>query len=331
MEAQRKIIFETRVGSHLYGTNRPESDEDYCGIFLPSLTDVIGLQNCPTEWSMDVKNSTGPRNTTGDVDRKFYSLKQFLLLLAEGQSLQLEMLFSNRQNWLVPSRPQNCEWSQLIQNRELFLSKNSIMPFIGFAKAQAHKAAMKGDNLNKIRELIDQLTPFHAHIPLGHALNHLESEYRSSFSDTGKVHKDVITEGGIKAIEIAGKQYEHTQQIRYVLQKLRNIEKKYGSRSEAAAEMGYDYKSLLHAYRLLFEAKMLLTEGELRFPFPKEQVDFLISIRNGVYQTNFFKEIEDKLTELRELKEKSSLQESVDFGKIEHVHQTMLYQHLFKE
>lgn len=351
MKVNRKIIFETVVGSHLYGTDRPESDMDYCGIFLPSTDDMLGLQNCPTEWSQDVKISTGDRNSAGDIDRKYYSLQRFLNLAAEGQSLQLEMLFAprNRNNyvspqypqhgpgrlniWQYPTRPCKDEWSKLLHNREMFLSKQSIMPFIGFAKAQAHKAVIKGENLNLIREMIMYLeTNAHPHHTLDIALNGVQAiGYRTSQRETKLYNLNyVTTDGGTQALEIAGRQYEFTQQVRYVLQKLRRIEKQYGTRSEAAASNVYDYKSLMHAYRLIEEAKMILTRGEIVLPLDDDFCKFLKTVRAGEYQTDFFQELEDKLTELREVKAKSPLQETVNRGKIQELCQEMLYEHLFK-
>lgn len=326
MKKERVIIFETRVGSHLYGTNRPESDEDFLGVFLPATKDMLGLQHCPSEWSENVKKSTTDRNTQGDIDRKFYSLQRYLGLLAEGQSAQLEMLFAGHMDAQRWSR----EWQKIRHNKELFVSKQSIMPFIGFAKAQAHKATVRGENLNLIRDMILYLSSKHGHMPLGEALENgtiVALRYDHTFGQTKL--KYVTTEGGLMSLELAGRQYEFTQQVRYVLQKLKRIEEQYGSRSEAASKNTYDYKSLLHAYRLLFEAKMLLTEGELRFPLPKEVVDLLKSIRNGEYQADYFTEIEGLLTELREIKTASPLQESPNIGKIDLLCQEMLYEHLF--
>jgi len=331
MKVEREIIFETKVGSHLYGTNRPESDDDYMGIFLPSTKDVLGLENPPTEWSANQKLSAGDRNTAGDTDRKYYSLRQFFCLLAEGQSGQLEMLFSPRNLWEYPRRGMRCPWSTIILNREMFVSKGSIMPFIGFAKAQAYKATVKGDNLNILRDMILFLKSHNKYDTLGDALK--DGAIKALMYDNTRGSVPLVyttSEGGIKSLEIAGREYEFTQQIRYVLQKLERIEKKYGTRSEAAAELGYDFKSLMHAYRLLFEAKMLLTEGELRFPLPPETVTFLKKIRAGEYEADYFAEIEDRLTELRELKEKSPLPYSVDHAKINELCQTMMYEHLFK-
>lgn len=332
MKVERRIIYETIVGSNLYGTNRPDSDEDYMGVFMPSTEEFLGLENPPSEWSADKKLSTGDRNTKGDVNRKYYSLRSFLNLLAEGQSLQLEMLFAPRKCWLFPTRPMKCEWSTIIQNRELFVSKGAIMPFIGFAKAQAYRATVKGDNLNILRDMILFLSSHNKYDTIGDALQDGAITALMYDNTRGSVPlKYVTSEGNVPSVVLAGRQYEFTQQIRYVLQKLKKIEKKYGSRSEAAAEVGYDFKSLSHAYRLLFEARMLLTEGELRFPLPKETTDFLKKIRAGEYHADYFDEIENILTELRSVKEKSALPYSVNRSKINALCEEMLYNHLFGE
>lgn len=43
----------------------------------------------------------------------------------------------------------------------------------------------------------------------------------------------------------------------------------------------YDYKSLMHAYRLLGEAEELLRTGKITFPRPEKEVQFLKTVRNG--------------------------------------------------
>lgn len=328
MKVERKIIFETKVGSHLYGTNRPDSDDDFMGIFLPSTDEFLGLQNPPTEWSADKKMSTGERNTKGDINRKYYSLRSYLNLLTEGQSLQLEMLFAPKEMWQFPRRAFMGGWSEILKRREMFVSKGSILPFIGFAKAQAYKAVIKGENLNHLRDMILHLKTKHPHSTIQDAM-HDGAVVRLQYTGASTPVNYVDTEGGQKAIVVAGRQFEFAQQCRYALQKMNKMEKKYGTRSEAAAQDGYDFKSLMHAYRLLFEAKMLLTEGKLIFPLPKETTDFLKPIRAGEYHADYFAEIEDRLTELRELKEKSPLPYSVDHAKVNELCQEMLYNHLF--
>ena len=108
--ANRKIIFKARVGSHLYGTNRPESDEDFLGVFLPSTDDLLRLQECPREMTENKKVSEGDRNTKGDIDCKYFSLKQFLKLAGEGQSIALELFFVPKEH-TITMEP---EWLQIL-------------------------------------------------------------------------------------------------------------------------------------------------------------------------------------------------------------------------
>lgn len=325
-KVDRKIIFECRVGSHLYGTNRPDSDEDFLGVFMPSSDDLLGLENAPSEWSMNEKNSTGDRNTIGDTDRKYFSLKKFLNLLSEGQSGPVELLFAPRDLWIQFSP----EWQKILENRHLFISQNSIKPFIGFATAQAHKATLKGNNLNLVREMILWLDSEVKYATLESVVTRANGRITSIRAEENVYElKYVITDGGTDAIEIAGRQYELTQQVRYVLQKLKRIEQRYGTRSEAAAEHGYDYKSLTHAYRLLFQAKELLATGKISLPRPMAERAFLTKVRSGTYQADYFQEIQDQMTEIRSVI--SDLPKEVDHGKISELCKEMTYKHIFGE
>lgn len=44
--ANKNKILEIRVGSHLFGTDTPDSDLDLFGIFMPSEELVYGFQHC---------------------------------------------------------------------------------------------------------------------------------------------------------------------------------------------------------------------------------------------------------------------------------------------
>lgn len=41
--AEENKILLIRCGSHLYGTNTPESDEDFVGVFIPDTPYLLGL------------------------------------------------------------------------------------------------------------------------------------------------------------------------------------------------------------------------------------------------------------------------------------------------
>lgn len=310
----RKIIFECHVGSKLYGTNRPDSDDDFMGVFLPSTEDMFSMQNCPSEWSMNEKLSDGERNTIGDIDRKYYSVQKFLNLAAQGQPKQIEMLFAPKDKIIISTS----EWDKIVNNKETFLSKNSVLPFIGFAKAQAYKATLKGDNLRLVRNLLMNFS--YLREPMFRTTvsenTKLISETEAKFlGETVKIEETQYRPGVImKCVVVAGRKFEFTQSLKNVYNKLQELEARYGTRSEATAEAGYDYKSLMHAYRLLFETEQLLRTGKLEFPLSPTNCTRLLQIRNGTYQADYFQEIEDKLTEIKNIK--SDLPENVDWGKV---------------
>jgi predicted nucleotidyltransferase len=276
----RKIIFECRIGSHLYGLNRPDSDEDFCGVFLPSTDDLLGLRSCPKELKQDVKVSDGAKNTVGDTDRKYWSLQRFIELVTEGQPGAVEMLFAPIDSIVSISE----EWPEIRDTLiSCSMSSRSVRPFVGFALSQAHKAVIKGDNLNKIRELIalleDGIRCSAAFMSLPVSDNLSKREDGEYLFDVIKLN--VITNNhGFRVIDLAGRQYDVNTKTRDYYKALRELEARYGSRSEAAASSGVDHKSLMHAYRLCIEAEELLRTGRITLPLTPEDRKFLIEVRN---------------------------------------------------
>lgn len=269
-----------------------------------------------SEYDLGQKLSSGDRNTAGDLDRKFYRLDKFLSLLAEGQSKQVEMLFCPKELYTITSP----EWDLVLSNRDLFLSKKAIVPFCRFAKAQSLKAFSKGENLNTFRELLTMFGTKNGNKTLKQECS---LELRQ-LSDEGKVAL-VTLEGNVEGMELAGRKYLLSQKVKDVKSKMVKLEKEYGSRSNNAANEGYDFKSLSHAYRLLFQAEELLTKKTLTFPLPKEQVEFLKSVRLGEYKADYFTELEAMMAKVTALK--SDLPDEVDRSKVDELCQELMMNH----
>lgn len=268
--ADRKLIFETLVGSHLYGTTMADSDHDYHGVFLPSTADLLGLEKCPDEIQADEKISDTARNDKDDIDRKWFSLPRFLNLCLQGQPSQLEMLFAPPQVVTI-SKP---EWDMIIRCREAFISKKSIRPFIGFAIAQVHKATIKGENLNQIRALIAACQPDIA--------ADQRILLRNVLTDTaihGIIVERLKNEFGFDQVCIAGRCFDPGILLKSFIGSLTKLEERYGNRSEKAAAAGVDYKSLMHAWRLIGEARELLQYEYITLPRP--DAHHLRMIRQG--------------------------------------------------
>lgn len=299
---ERKIIFETVAGSKLYGTNTKKSDDDFLGIFIPNEDDILGLNNCPSEWSQNEKKSEGARNTVGDIDRKYFSLKQFLLLTAEGQSKQIEMLFSPKECW-VSSSP---EWELILKNRDMLISKNSISPFLGFAIAQAHKAVIKGDHLRTIESLITYFEDKKGRIK--------DFADKPEFLNLGL--KIETFQDGVLGFEVAGRKYLLSLKVNDFLIALKSVHKEYGSRSHQAKDSKFDFKSLSHAYRLLYQCETFLKEGKLILPLPQDQVEFILKVKNQEFfpDEGFFDDLDKRIKEIKKIE--SPLPKSVDMKKV---------------
>ena len=269
-------------GSKLFGTDRPESDNDYLGIFVPTAQELLGLENPPTEWSLGTKVSGEQRNTNEDTDYTLFSLRQFITEAAAGQSQKLEMLFAPRDKWIESSEA----WELLVENRGLFLSTRGVAPFLGFAIKQAYKATVKGAHLSLIRSVLTAAEQ-DGQRRKGPLRNHLRfSDYDELGNPApgtcmfyGKTMDFLKNDQGYPMVRIGGREYDIGKPTAEFLKSLEHLEGRYGSRVEAAADKGYDYKSVMHCMRQLFEAEEFLTTGVISLPRPEKERAFLMTIR----------------------------------------------------
>jgi len=65
-----KVVYLTKYGSKLYGTDNKNSDTDYKGIFIPPVNDVL-LKKDKEHWTSKASNI---KNTKDDIDIQLFSL-----------------------------------------------------------------------------------------------------------------------------------------------------------------------------------------------------------------------------------------------------------------
>lgn len=142
---EKQTILLVDAGSTAYGTQLPTSDRDVKGICIPPIQYQLGLQ------TFEQYQPTGDNsrvNTEADTDITIYSLKKFMQLALNANPNVLEMLFTDEENILTCSPAGRT----LLANRELFLSKQLIKSFGGFA-IQLGKRLEKG--LKQREELVN--------------------------------------------------------------------------------------------------------------------------------------------------------------------------------
>ena len=277
-----EAILEIRTGSHLYGTNTESSDEDFCGIVLPDVSEVFGFEHMEEQDVSTVSKNAAGKNNSDAVDRKFYEFRKFIKLALDNNPNILEMLFVNDENIIFNSEI----GKKLLAMRELFPHQGLSQKFGGYAKSQLHKMQLKPDHyaalqnaleyllvyigndsiqdlydeeeLKRSRKLIVELQPvIEASQPI------VPIKFNDSFIQVGDIH--------------LGKNLTVGNVVKYIQTRIANA----SYRKESYEAFGFDAKFGMHAVRLGIEGLDLLKTGRLEFPLKESK--FLLDIRKGLY------------------------------------------------
>ncbi|MFW7377511.1 MAG: DNA polymerase beta superfamily protein [Oligoflexus sp.] len=328
-ETQRKEIFRCYSGSHLHGTQHKLSDKDYLGIFLPSLEDIFSLTKEPNELRQSIRKSVGPRNTAGDTDLIVLNLRKFLQLASEGQSNQLEMLFTPQSLILHQTE----EYQSIVQNRDLFLSKAVEKTFYGFVKSQFNKSIGKSQNLQLIQKILAALSSEEENLPSGQFSSTMKTSDLFTFQTDKYVLigdcqiPKTISDNGTVVLEVAGRRFDLNAPIKNMKHSLLILEDKYGERTKKAKENGLiDFKSLSHAIRLCEELMELMTEYKITLPRPNS--DYLRDVKLGKVDKNAaISYLSDMQSQVPDLIHASKLPDIPDHSKINALYQSIMIQH----
>jgi hypothetical protein len=214
-------------------------------------------------------------------------VKKFSALLYQQQANAIEMLFTPNE-FILETSP---AWEELRANKHRLVSKN-ILPFVGYAKQQARVYSEKGNSLNMLKALNDDLKnwlKYHATNSMTQALEYTDGNYRSVKLDSIILEYPQLFSRGEKLsnagnpipyFQILNKQFECFVPVNEWALRIQNMIDTYGERAIAAAKEGaFDRKAMYHAVRIIMEANQLLITGELTFPLPAKALAVLKSIR----------------------------------------------------
>ena len=291
-EYKDRLCFLTVCGSHAYGTNVEGSDIDIRGVMLPTIDDLIGLQN----EDQRIDEST---------DTVIYEFNKFVRLIMNSNPNTIEMLGTN--NYLIF----NEVGQELIDNAKLFLSKKCLYSFGGYAQAQLRRI----EN-SLARKMTQQEILQHMKKTMDIAMLKLKDRNKLFFDESLSVDigEDCITmSGNFKNVPIA--------HVRAALNDIQSIEKTYeGINHRNNKPVEKMDKHVMHLVRLYHTCFDILEKHEIITARPER--DFLLEIRNGKFIKDgalieefkvYNKQLEDKL---QELKNTSTLQEKPRFKEI---------------
>jgi predicted nucleotidyltransferase len=272
------LVVEMKFGSHLYGTATELSDLDIKGVYLPAAEDII-LQRVRPTISLSRPKAPRERNAPGDVDREYLSLQRYLSLLADGQTMAIDMLFAPD---LVMLRPPSPWWREIQRQAPHFISRQASA-FVRYCRQQADKYGIKGSRVATARAALELLRAAEAAHDGSAKLGEIGPEverFAATTEHSGTM--DARGPGGIviRHLEVCGRKMPYTASIKNAREIAERLVNEYGQRAlQAERHEGVDWKALSHAVRVGREAIELFATGRITFPLP--YAAHLIRIKQG--------------------------------------------------
>lgn len=277
---QQKMAWDNRiiwitVGSNLYGTNTPTSDEDYMGIFMPDEEYVIGMKRVnEVDLSIKSKKEDG-KNDEDAVDNKYYEYRQYLMKAVDNNPNILELLFVNKENIKFI----NDFGMELLDNAHLFPHKGLKKKFLGYAFSQKHKMVIRTEHYHTIKEANEYFQAFLdddlQHETLRERRKMLTALFVERYSPSFLVEKK-------GHFELGDLKFQKHVPVGKMAKAVAERFAKASHRKGLMEKYGYDTKFGSHLVRLMLEGKALLETGKLTFPL--KEANLLLAIKQGKYE-----------------------------------------------
>lgn len=310
---QLNKIVEIKFGSHLYGTDTENSDLDLKGIYLPDARDIL-LGTYKKTISTTRPKQPFERNNKDDVDIEIFSIDRYLKLLAEGQTVALDILFAPKESYTFQTHS-TVFLEQIFKSRDKILHKN-INAFVGYARQQAAKYGVKGFRVAALRETLKWLSFYNDNqkiYEIGHDaiyrwITEIGNDHIKLIDIANKAQKEVVE----THLEVCNRKVPFHATVKYAKQVYQRIFDMYGQRALMAEKNeGIDWKALSHAVRVNCEAQELLTTNFITFPRPEKEL--LLKIKKGQMDyEDVAIIIENGLATLEESHKNSILREAPD-------------------
>lgn len=299
-----RIIFKTKFGSHLYGTQTPTSDTDIRGVYLPSARDIL-LQRVKSTLRLTPQNSER-KNTAEDVDEEYWSLQHFLKKAGEGEITALDVLFASES--LEATIVGSTEWIEITENRHRLLTRRAKAA-LGYCRNQANKYGIKGSRMAAAEAAVQFLEGAKVrNEPLGEldlsellAIEHIEIATTKTPSGRDQSH-----------LSVCNRKSPLDATVKNALGIYRKLWQDYGERARAAKDShGVDWKALSHAARVGYQTLELLRYGHITFPRPERAL--LVEIKQGERSYQYVSGVVEALLEaVEEEATKSALPDQPD-------------------
>ena len=311
-----KLLYLTKYGSKLYGTDNPNSDTDYKGIFVQAPNKVLLKQDLD-HWTSN-SNDTNEKNGAEDIDLQLFSVHKFFELVRKGETGALDILFSMFSPSVVY---EDTLFTEFIRNNYKEFLNKKLHSFVGYAVGQATKYGIKGTRFKELQSFNEEMHRTGIMAYNGTKLNQFFHQFKAYFKRNNTKYlymtraqgpKTLKDPADIDYVEILGKKFSGDITVGYFFDKTIAMEEQFGNRARASTE-GVDWKALSHSVRVLHEVEELLDTGFIQFPL--QSAEFIKDIKENDNEDDLegiMEYISTKIDEVKEKLENSNLPEKSD-------------------
>lgn len=300
------IMFLTLGGSYAYGTNIETSDIDIRGCALNTKEEIL-------------TNKKFEQFVNEETDTTIYGFNKIVGLLTNVNPNTIELLGCKPEHYLYISPI----GQELLDNKNMFLSKKCVHSFGGYASSQLRRLDNKAAR---------DLGQFQQEAHILNSIKNAACSYKECYFEHPEdairlyIGESVQEEYDTEIFMDINLKHYPLRDWKGMWSDMNNIVKDYsklGKRNAHAASHGKLAKHMMHLVRLYLMCFDILDNGEI-ITYREKDHDFLMSIRNGDYldendkPTKEFFNIVDELESQLEMKKNSTmLPETPDMKQIE--------------
>jgi len=314
-----RTILLVKHGSHAYGLNTPESDEDFKGICIPP-------KECYFGFTQKFEQMEHMGSKSDGIDKVVYALSKFVSLAADANPNIIEVLHVDDAD--VMKVDSFGEELRAIRNE--FLSKKAKFTFSGYAHAQLHRIKTHR------KWLLDppKAAPTREQFGLSEATKVSKSElgafdsllgqktvdddaYVSPMQQAIAVNLAARDKLGIElpkdVVTLFTREKAYQAAMAHYGQYQNWLKTRNPKRAELEAKFGYDTKHGMHLMRLELMGLRILKNHIVQVKWTGPERDFLMDVRNGLLPYDNLVEAAEKLeAQIEELYATSTLRKEPD-------------------
>lgn len=255
-------------GSHAYGTNNEDSDLDIRGIATNTKENILTSNDF--EQVVDV-----------ETDTTIYSFDKIIELLCKCNPNTIEILGLKPEHYLYLSPI----GEEIVANRKMFLSKQAIHSFGGYANAQLRRLENKSARLTSQASVEKHILK-----TIEYAFVDFKRRYFPMNDGELRLYIDTSVQEGYETeiyMDINLKHYP-LRDWTNMWNEMKSIVSGYskiGKRNTKTIEHDKLGKHMMHLVRLYLMCFDILENGEI-CTYREKEHDFLMEIRNGKYLDN---------------------------------------------